>query len=256
MKTDTLKSIPLLLPLIFILYYYMSYNWIYKWLKEFDLEMSGIIVTEDLLFHFGEHNQFILTILLMGFLIVLCIALYLKPDSYNRVNEILLEDGRNFASTIKFIINSFKKKWHRIAFVTGFLILLIVATYVYIILKNPEIPSSKLGGVIFVMMIVIPVMYLVWVPKRNLIAILYIIGLFYCSNLTIDHTIQSVLGKKATQKTELSFTYEGKEISTTPEIQIIYEGYKYILMKNYTTGKNLFYERNLVTHLTKKVTNL
>ncbi len=257
MTEKTLKPISLIIPILVAMHWYLSFRWLFVYLKQVNLEMSEVITTNDVLFHFGDLNQSIVFMALSGFIMVIIARFAVSEKTFNKLNKKTIQ---GFKRTIKNDIDLFtaiKKRRTKIII----LIILYAALFVLIFLLTREILTIELEEVspwafIFLILFYIaPIAYIFWVPKRNLIVFVSLLLLLKFANLLIDESVNSAINKEPSKFVEMSFIYNGdQKIQTDRDgVWSFYEGYRYIILRNPKNNEIFKYEPELITNLKRKV---
>ena len=216
--------------------------------------MSAIIGIDDLLFHFGDLNQFILRTSLTGFIIALIIHLAFKSRTYNTFNILIINNLEKVKETHVSLYNSFKKRWHKITFaiVIATIVIGALGYIIYLSIEILKINEFQDWWVLWMLLLfVAPTAYVLYVPKRKVITILSIFIFIQFSNSLIDMVIEKSESKQPEDFVELSFIYNNNQPVKTNRTNLwtFYEGYRYIVLRNPKTNEVFPYERNLITNI-------
>ena len=251
MKTDYLKPLTIGMPLLIAFHYYLSYQVLFKYLDQFDLSRSGIITFEDILFHFGDVSQVIIKMASTGFLMVLIMRLIIPEKTYSALDKFLVPDKKLFVNNFFSLIIGKEDKIFKIIVIS--LITLGLSILSYLIIKaSVDINFTPLIATFLVLSVLMPLVYLVWASKRYLIFFLTFLITVNFSNLLIDEVIKET-SNSYSYNTIVEFDYENKSYRTDDNLQVIYEGYKYIVVRNESDCSNFLFERNLIANFKKKL---
>ena len=260
MKESIIKPFQTIIPILTALHFYLSFQWLYKYLKQVNLEMSGVITLQDLLFHFADLNQGVIVIALSGLTFVIITKLIVSKQTYNSLNTRTIMRFKKDVKANRDFYRTIKKRSGKILYIIiiygSFTAISSIIIYnSFKIIMDGELPSWVI--LFMLLFIIAPLAYIVYVPKRNTIALVSLLILLKFSNLLIDKIVKDSFTKKPENFVEMSFIYKGNQkIKTNRDtLWSFYEGYKYIILRNPKTNETFKFEPELVTNIKRKKVN-
>ncbi len=243
--------------ILYTLHIYLSYRWLYKLLEKVDLHTSSMISIEDITLTFGDLNQTLVIMSSNGFVIIIIAQLLLKNNTYNNINTIIINGYKEFEKeNIKFY-RKLKKRWKKIVFMV-LIFGTIIGFFTFLIYQSIEvlrIQEHKDWMLCWLLIfIVLPTIYIFYVPKRNVIALVSILIFLRFSNLLIDKVVTEPQSKTPENFIALSFKYkENQAVKTDRDtLWVYYEGYKYLILRDPKTNKAYPFERAFISNIERK----
>jgi hypothetical protein len=258
MTEKSLKPISLIIPVLVALHSYFSYVFLSKYLAQFNLHKSNIISTEDILYLFGDANQVIICSAFSGFILVILARFSMSEETYNNINTFLIQDGKSFSKQAKVFFRSIKSKKKKV-FILAVLYTIVLTSLTFITNKILKINSiTSLGSFFIFLNLILPVMYIFWVPKRNLIIGVSFLLMLAFANKLIDASIHNANTNKTSKFIDLSFAYNGilgKEIVQTNRdtLRAVFEGYKFYILRNPINKKTYYYEPERISNIKRHI---
>ena len=249
MKLDSFKILSVSIPVVIASHYYLSYQFLSKMLEQYGLLRSGIITLQDLLFQFADLNQSILLMVSLGFSMILLVRLLSSTETYNSFDTIVLNNFKDSIRNVKaFFLNDGARA---IKVVLVILTLIGISIIGYGVVKaSLDKNFTPLVQIFLVSFFVVPFAYIFFVSKRIEIFIISLFVLLMFSNLLIKNALSNHnLERQKGEFVQISFEYKNRKIVSSDTLFPVYNGYKYLVMRNPIAEETFLFEKNLMTEI-------
>ena len=240
-----MRFISLIVSFISILlsvHYFYSYRILTSYLKYHHLDYMSIITFEDITLSFGNDNFMIFSISGLGLMWIYLWHLVIINEEKLR-KDTKLYFASFFDKISQWIIHNLKiqkKTLSKIKIITTLVLFSIILFF--IIFWNYNINKSFNLFILFLInFIVIPIIYILMWKKRELIFVIYLIFIFGFGLSMIDSSYHQQNERKLSDKSVtkiISFDYDSKHYETSMDTTMIFNGYKYLILK--TKSKNIY----------------
>ena len=218
--------------LVFSFHYFLSYKWLKGKFAIYGLDDLPLISIDDVTFSFAHINFLLIKLALIGFVLILLIKLFLS-------NEI----WKNFDTNV---VGQFKQNWKLMGIKLRIGLLMIFIFFLlwigFEILRENEL-SIPLKISSFFITYGLPFTYVFWVKKRNLILGIYFVSIVIWTNATVDYSLNIFRWSENSRNKNtaaLNFTFQGEDVEVSDSLQLIFHGYKYLILKEVTGNFRLY----------------
>lgn len=244
--------------IVLSIHYFYSYRILTGLFKANHLDYMSIITFEDICYQLGNVNIMIMSIAGSGLIwiylwhLVIIDEVELRKDTKNVISKV-------FRCLFKWITKKLKirlKPSFKFIVLAGLFIICVLLILIYLNYFADD--SINLTFVILLNFLIIPALYIFIKKKRELIFILYLFCMFLSGLFIIDSTYSqqnaSANEKENRDKVEIvSFDYNLQHFETSSDTSLIYNGYKYLVLKTESKGIYDLIPKEEIKNMKKKV---
>lgn len=225
---------------------FLSYLWLSETLAYMGLSSIPIITWNDLAFSYGKVNLTMLGFQLL-FIIPGILWGYYLPTVFRRLRNIGIKENRSQITQkiILKVVNLDLKGLALLSLLTNALIILIILLVYQFFHLLSVTPKSV---IIFISLGIIPLFFL-FAKSKTIATLLFTVSFIIASNKFVKEIIKEAATSKQTVTTELSFIYQGNEVSTSDTIRFCLHTYSYLILQKVSTHEYLLFSTDEIDQL-------